>query len=59
MPKNNFSDASEAGINVHQSAKNSVDFAITEIVRKNFTANIKYFFQKYPCARTAVIDGLQ
>ena len=40
MPKNNFYDASEAALNVHESAKNSVDFAITEVVRKNFTANI-------------------
>ena len=40
MPKNNFCDASEAPINVHQSVKNSVDFVITEVVRKNFTANI-------------------
>ena len=40
MLKNNFCDASEAAVNVHQSAKNSVDFAITEVVGKNFTANI-------------------
>ena len=39
MPKNNFCDASEAAVSVHQSAKNSVDFAITKVL-KNFTANI-------------------
>ena len=33
-------DASEAAVSVHQSAKNSVDFAITIVVRNNFTANI-------------------
>ena len=48
MLKNNFCDASEVALNVHQSAKNSVDFPITEVVRKNFYR--KYFFQKYPCA---------
>ena len=42
MPKNNFCDASKAALNVRQSAKNSVDFAITEVVRKNFYR--KYFF---------------
>ena len=56
MPKNNFCDASEAA-NVHQSAKHSVDFAIPEVVRKNFYR--KYFFQKYSCARIAVIDWSQ
>ena len=40
MSKNNFCDAFEAALNVHQSAKNIVDFAIAEVVRKNFTANI-------------------
>ena len=40
MSKNNFCDAFEAALNAHQSAKNIVDFAIAEVVRKNFTANI-------------------
>ena len=40
MPKINFCDDSDEAVNVHQSAKNSVDFAITEVVRKNHTANI-------------------
>ena len=40
MSKNNFCDAFEAALNAHQSAKNIVDFAITEVLRKNFTANI-------------------
>ena len=40
MSNNNFCDAFEASINAHQSAKTNVDFAIAEVVRKNFTANI-------------------
>ena len=40
MSNNNFCDAFEAALNVHQSVKNIVEFAIAEVVRKNFTANM-------------------
>ena len=42
MPQNNFCNAFEAALHVHQSEKNSVDFAITKVVRKNFTANVSF-----------------